>query len=211
MSASYSLGMHRASGFMALIGSNEVEKRTKLWKSLVILDAFTCAYIGRPPLISEEDAGFAYNYVPEERCPATAEDVHNQCLDYSVGVSQTIRQILRYAYAQESVSAGVLLSLLDCGRILPTNDNSFFGSGYAISPVAVFHARLMQMHAIILATRPFFMHIVRLTPSGDFSASSNVRLATMAKNCLIASTQVISLVYGMYETSKLSNCDPTWM
>ncbi len=196
---------------MALIGPHEVEKRTKLWKSLVILDAFTCAYIGRPPLISEEDAGFAYNYVPEERCPATVEDVHSQCLDYSVGVSQTIRQILRYAYSQESLSAGTVLSLLDCGRLLPTNDNSFFETGFSMNPVAVLHARLFQMYAIILATRPFFMHLARLAPSGHFAATSEVRLVTMAKNCLIASTQALSLVHSVYEMSKLPNCDPAWM
>lgn len=211
VNGAFSLGIHRASDFAQLFGPPQVEKMRRLWKSLVVLDAFTGGFLARPLLISEEDAGFEHTYVPEERCPSVADDVHNQCLDYSVAVSQSLRQILKYAYSKEVLSASYVQALLDWGVLLPASDNSFFATGFAVNPVAILHARLSQLHAIILATRPFFMHLVRLTTGGDFKDSCNVRLATMARNCLIASRYIISLVTKVHEESSLPNCDPTWM
>lgn len=211
MNASFSLGIHRANDFAHLIGPQQVGKMRRLWKSLVVLDAFTCAFLGRPPLISEEDAGFGQTYVPEERCPAAPEDVHGQCLAYTVAVSQSLRQVLKHVYTPEVLSACYIQALLDYSMLLPTSDSSFFTTGFTVNPVAVLHSRLSQMHTIILATRPFFMHWIRLTSGGNFDNLCNVRLATMAANCLTASRQVISLVYKAYQTSSLPNCDPTWM
>lgn len=222
--SAFALGLHRREALPA-IPVSEHESRKNLWKTLVILDRFLSASLGRPTAINEDDCSESLleaSEAPAESGSDGASDmaVHVEGLNAVVRSSQTIGVILERVYSKRKVTTTLAQEVAEKNRGWSAKlhpDLNWKRAHKPLTPghgIAVVHANLFQSHTTLLLTRPFFLFMVHKTQAarmkGDPASGRRIRskLEKFSRACVEASNNSIHVVHRAFLDGYLSQRNP---
>lgn len=222
--SAFALGLHRKEALPAVpVPQREIRKN--LWKTLVILDRFLSASLGRPTAINEDDCSESL-LDPSEASPGAGDGgtsdmvVHAEGLNAVVRSSQAIGTILKRVYSTRKVTTALAQEIVDKTRGWSAKLHPDLHWKRAYSPltaghgIALLHANLFQCHTTILLTRPFFLFMIHKTQaarmSGEPPSGGRVRskLEKYSSACVEVSNNSILLVQRAFQDSYLSQRNP---
>jgi hypothetical protein len=212
------LGLHREEP-MIMFRDAQLVLRCNLWRSLFILDRFLAAALGRPVAISEEDCSDAALKLPSPYDPGLhASPAHIEGVDAAVRSCRAIGVILKKVYAKRRVNIKVAQDivkqwLLPWPQKLASTLNwkrEASGRVSAAHGMAIAHVNLLYCHAVILLTRPYFLHVVQADPTSSTGASTrpSSRMEKFSEACVSASYQTIVMAQAAREARHLPQRDP---
>ncbi|OIW33450.1 hypothetical protein CONLIGDRAFT_178633 [Coniochaeta ligniaria NRRL 30616] len=222
--SAFALGLHRKEALPA-VPVPQREIRRNLWKTLVILDRFLSASLGRPTAINEDDCSESL-LDPSEAPAGSGEEgasdmvVHVEGLNAVVRSSQAIGTILKRVYSKRKVTTALAQEIVDKTRGWSAKLHPDLHWKRAYRPltaghgIALLHANLFQCHTTILLTRPFFLFMIHKTQaarmSGEPSSSGRVRskLEKFSSACVEVSNNSILLVQRAFQDNYLSQRNP---
>jgi hypothetical protein len=222
--SAFALGLHRAESLPA-VPVLEREIRRSLWKTLVILDRFLSASLGRPTAINEEDCSESLldpSGVPVDSEAQDAGDivVHVEGLNAVVRSSQAIGIILKLVYSERKVTTALAHSIAESNRNWSAKLHTELNWRRAHKPltaghgIALLHTNLFQSHTTLLLTRPFFLFLIYRTQDaqarGDpsFGRNSRSRLEKFSRACVEASNNSIHVAHRAFLGNYLSRRNP---
>ena len=222
--SAFALGLHRKESLSAIPVSQR-EVRRNLWKTLVILDRFLSASLGRPTAINEDDCSESLldpSEPPQDPGTGEARDlvVHVQGLNDVVRSSQVIGTILKRVYSKRKVTTALAQEIVNKTRHWSAKLHPDLHWKRACKPltpahgIALLHTNLFQCHTTILLTRPFFLFMIHKTQaarmSGEPASSVHVRskLEKFSSACVEVSNNSILLVQRAYHDKYLSRRNP---
>lgn len=222
--SAFALGLHRRESLPAMPVS-EREIRRNLWKTLVILDRFLSASLGRPTAINEDDCSESLlepSEAPVESGGDGTDDMmaHVEGLNAVVRSSQAIGIILKRVYSKRKVTTALAQEIAQKTRNWSAKLHPDLNWRRAHKPlttghgIALLHANLFQSHTTLLLTRPFFLFMVHKTQAarmkGDPSSGRNVRskLEKFSRACVEASNNSIHVVHRAFLDDYLSQRNP---
>ncbi|KAB5570143.1 fungal-specific transcription factor domain-containing protein [Coniochaeta sp. 2T2.1] len=222
--SAFALGLHRKES-LPPIPVSQRDIRRNLWKTLVVLDRFLSASLGRPTAINEDDCSESLLDPSEPPLdPGTDEArdliVHVEGLNAVVRSSQAIGTILKRVYSKRKVTTALAQGIVDKSRHWSAKLHPDLHWKRAYKPltaghgIALLHANLFQGHTTILLTRPFFLFMIHKTQaarmSGEPASSVRVRskLEKFSSACVEVSNNSILLVQRAYQDNHLSQRNP---
>lgn len=222
--SAFALGLHRREPLPA-IPASEREIRINIWKTLVILDRFLSASLGRPTAINEDDCSESLleaSVAPVESGGDGTSDtaVHIEGINAVVRSSRSIGVILKRVYAKCKVTTALAQEVAEKNRNWSAKLHPELNWRRAHQPltaghgIALVHANLFQSHTTLLLTRPFFLFLVHKTQAarmkGDPSSGRNARskLEKFSRACVEASNNSIHVVHRAFLDNYLSRRNP---
>ena len=214
------LGLHREEP-MVMFRDAQLVLRCNLWRSLFILDRFLAASLGRPTAISEDDCSDATLSLPHAPAAAFAGPAvnpsHSEGVDADVRSSRVIGVILKKVYAQRRVNLRTSQDIVR--RCLPWPQKlhptlhwrqAVGGRISASQGIAILHVNLLYCHAVVLLTRPHFLHVVQADRSGAPGSAPRPmsRMERFSEVCVSAAYHSIAMVHTAYEGHYLPRRDP---
>ena len=214
------LGLHREEP-MVMFRDAQLVLRCNLWRSLFILDRFLAASLGRPTAISEDDCSDATLRLPDppdaDFIGPTANPADAEGVDANVRSCRIIGVILKSVYAQRRVN--LRMSQEIARRCVPWPQKlhstmqwrqALGGRVSADRGIAILHVNLLYCHAVILLTRPHFLHVVQADRSRGTAAAPRPasRMERFSEVCVSASYHSIAMVHTAYEGRYLPRRNP---
>jgi len=222
--SAFALGLHRRESLPA-IPEPQREIRRNLWKTLVILDRFLSASLGRPTAINEHDC--SESLLDPSKAPiepegddATDKVAHVEGLNAVVRSSQAIGIILERVYSKRKVTTALAHEIAEKTRNWSAQLHPDLNWRRAHKPLtaghgtALLHANLFQSHTTVLLTRPFFLFMIHKTQDarrrGEASSGRNGRskLEKFSRACVEASNNSIHVAYRAFLDEYLSQRNP---
>lgn len=215
----YSLGMHREETLI-LYPVEEQDCRKRLWRSLFVMDRLLAASLGRPLAIAEEDCS---GELLHPRTNTLQQSIHlgpdqicSAGLEATVLSARIIGLVLRKVYSERRISTKLAQELVDeCKQqtLPPALQWRRATPSDSRQAMAILHSNLSYCHSIILLSRPFFLYVLSLdiqkTHLDDEQETQQPRawMEKCSHACIIASTNIISLIQNAYDGRYLSKFD----
>lgn len=207
--AALALGLHRADGVMTTMEDDQMVVKSNVWKSLLVLDSFLAASLGLPTEMTEE--------CPKDFAGSSgAEANHSSSLNAAVQTSRLIGRVLKQVYSRSRVSTGLAQDILNDFEQEPIDVSPVFDvlntAVCTDQGIAALQLQLLDQHAIILLTRPFFvcslMSLLRQQDALPESHTLGPRMTALSEACLAASAHTVVLIRATHEAKLLSRRDP---
>ena len=216
--SAYALGLHREETLI-IFGLEEQQSRRNLWRTLYVLDRFLSVSLGRPVAISDDECtGPALTPIDNLSSSSKFSDTHSRALEAAVRSCRSIGTILKEVYQKRKISTELAQQISDeCKtwpqKLAPPLHWRQASAQRRIQGVAILHVNLFYSHSIILLTRPFFLHLLRLKVEGAESVSGPDRarsqhMEKFSDACVVASSHTIMLACMAHEGQYLQRRNP---
>lgn len=206
--AAITLGIHRGMETHQIFPAEEQVLRRNVWRSLFVLDRFLSAALGRPTMITEDDCS-------EDSLDAPP-GASRTALDVAVETAKVIGRILRLVYSKRRVKAQLAQQFsADCLRVKGLLQGQLHWrravdpSTPVIQAVSVLHVNLFYSYAVLLYTRPFLLHLLKMDQLHSVPpTSSGSNTQKFSKECVRTAAHMIGLVHGAFLAKYLPQRNP---
>ena len=218
--SAYALGLHREET-LVIFPETEQHIRQQVWRSLFIMDRFLAISLGRPPAIREEDcSGDALNPSPVSQNATPVEiRFYHSGLEAGVRCCHIMSIIIREIYQKRKVSTRTAQEIAEQCKLWPkTLPPSFHWRQASPSDprqgIIILHVNMLNCHAIMLFTRPFFLYLLssemhqKHFGSNQDSQPRQGKMKKFSEACIIASLHTIALVQNACDGGYLPRQNP---
>ncbi|KAL1845315.1 hypothetical protein VTK73DRAFT_694 [Phialemonium thermophilum] len=151
------------------------------------------------------------------------ESVHSSGLDATVRSARIIGVVLKTIYARRKISTALAQEIADeCKAWRQNLDLRLRWQQHggdagcripAAHGVAILHAHLMQCHAVVLLTRPFFLHMAlklqqESGPGDGWSARAGSKMDRFSQACVVASYHTVFMIQRAHSDRYLPQRNP---